>query len=223
MKKSIKKAFSILSTIFFHSILVLTSIIVLAVIAYFIDQGIGKKNGLTRAPLFGAYIIITGSMEPNIMIDDAVVTMRRSKEDIKVNDVITFVSQNPNHNGVTITHRVVGIVKLDNGKVSYRTKGDHNSIPDSSLVEYDNILGKVLFKIPKIGYLQTIIKNYKLLVLIVIPCMLIIFSDIFKGLKRKLDEDENDNSDKTKMDDISTCDSNVNASINNFSDESQVI
>ena len=157
------------------------------------------------------------------MIDDAVVTMRRSKEDIKVNDVITFVSQNPNHNGVTITHRVVGIVKLDNGKVSYRTKGDHNSIPDSSLVEYDNILGKVLFKIPKIGYLQTIIKNYKLLVLIVIPCMLIIFSDIFKGLKRKLDEDENDNSDKTKMDDISTCDSNVNASINNFSDESQVI
>lgn len=223
MKKSIKKAFSILSTIFFHSILVLTSIIVLAVLAYFIDQGIGKKNGLTRAPLFGAYIIITGSMEPNIMIDDAVITMRRNKEDIKVNDVITFVSQNPNHNGVTITHRVVGIVKLDNGKISYRTKGDYNSIPDSSLVEYDNILGKVLFKIPKIGYLQAIIKNYKLLVLIVIPCMLIIFSDIFKGLKRKFDGDGKDNNNDTKTGNNSNCGSNMSGNVNNFADESQVI
>ena len=198
MKKSIARALNMLSTIFMHSIVVLTVIIVLAVVAYFVDQGIGKKNGLTRAPLFGAYVIITGSMEPNNKIFDAVVTVRQDKDDIKVNDVITFISQNPHHNGVTITHRVIGIVTLDGGKVSYRTKGDNNSIPDSSLVEYDNILGKVILKIPKVGYVQSIVANNKLLVLIVIPCVLIILSDVFSALKRKLNKDVNANTNATE-------------------------
>lgn len=183
-----------------HSIVVLTVLIVLAVVVYFVDQGIGKKNGLTRAPLFGAYVIITGSMEPNVKVFDAVLTIRESKEDIKVNDIITFVSQNPHHNGATITHRVVGIVKLDDGKISYRTKGDNNPIPDSSLVNYENIVGKVILKIPKIGYLQSLISNNKLLVLIVIPCIFIVFSDLFGYLKRKLDEDtDNTNSTEGKV------------------------
>ncbi len=200
MKKSILRSLNILSTIFMHSIVVLTVLIVLAVVVYFVDQGIGKKNGLTRAPLFGAYVIITGSMEPNVKVFDAVLTIRESKEDIKVNDIITFVSQNPHHNGATITHRVVGIVKLDDGKISYRTKGDNNPIPDSSLVNYENIVGKVILKIPKIGYLQSLISNNKLLVLIVIPCIFIIFSDLFGYLKRKLDEDtDNTNSTEGKV------------------------
>lgn len=199
MKKSIVRALNMLSTIFMHSIVVLTVIVVLAVAAYFVDQGIGKKNGLTRAPLFGAYVIITGSMEPNIKIFDAVVTIREKKDDIKVNDVITFVSQNPYHNGATITHRVIGIVPLENGNVSYRTKGDANPIPDSSLVEYDKILGKVVLKIPKIGYVQSLVANNKLLVLIVIPCAFIILSDVFSALKRKLDEDDNKNSTEGKV------------------------
>lgn len=199
LKKSIGRALNILSTIFMHSIVVITVLIVLAIIVYFVDQGIGKKNGLTRAPLFGAYVIITGSMEPNVKIFDAVITVRESKEDIKVNDIITFVSPNPHHNGATITHRVIGIVKLDNGKVSYRTKGDSNPIPDSSLVNYENIVGKVILKIPKVGYLQSVISNNKLLVLIVIPCMFIIFSDLFSYLKRKLNEDDNTNSTEGKV------------------------
>lgn len=173
-----KKFLNILSAIFLYSLLTLMIIIFIVIGVYFIDQSITKKNGVTRAPLFGAYVIVSGSMEPNVKVYDAVFTIRKNQEQIKVNDIITFVSQNPQHNSATVTHRVIGVVKLDDGRISYRTKGDNNNVADSYLVNYNNVIGKVLFKIPKIGYLQLLINNHKLLFLLFIPSFIIIFSDI---------------------------------------------
>ena len=41
----------------------------------------------------------------------------------------------------------------------YQTKGDNNSRADSALVYTDDIYGKVLFKVPKIGYVQNALSN----------------------------------------------------------------
>ena len=43
---------------------------------------------------------------------------------------------------------------ISSEKSVYTTKGDHNPIVDSSTVNTESIYGKILFKIPKIGYVQ---------------------------------------------------------------------
>ena len=183
-KLNYKKVFHFISSVLLYTILVIIGIIVLMFGAYFVDQKIGMSKGESRAPLFGAYIIISESMIPRINVNDAVVTMRVSEKHIKVNDIITFVSKDIETQGTPITHRVVGIVyEDDNSKkvLGYRTKGDHNNTPDFALIAPKEVLGKVYLQIPYIGYIQSFLsKPIGWILVIVVPCLLIIGSDILK-------------------------------------------
>lgn len=179
-----KKIFHYLSSVLLYSIFALLIIIVVMFGAYYIDQQIGLRKNESRSPLFGAYVIISESMIPNIKVYDAVVTMRVKEDKIKVDDIITFISKNIETAGTPITHRVVGIVTTSNGEVAYRTKGDNNNTPDSSLILHSEMVGKVLFRIPKIGYIQTFMTHSSgWLFIVVIPCLLIVGFDVFKLIK----------------------------------------
>lgn len=180
-------------------------------LAYYIDQRLGAKEGKARSPLFGAYVIISESMIPSINVYDAVVTMRATEEQIKVNDIITFLSKDIQTAGTPITHRVIGIVydSEDETKIiGYRTKGDNNNTADFALIAPNEVIGKVMFRIPMIGYLQTFMtKPIGWILIIVVPCLLIIGSDIFKLIKSKQEQDENNNSqevNKIELDNLSS-------------------
>ena len=164
-------------------------------VAYVVDQKIGESKGEKRSPLFGAYVIISESMVPKINVNDAVVTMRVGEKQIHVNDIITFLSKDIETRGTPITHRVVGIVyeDKDNKKVlGYRTKGDNNNTQDFALIKPDEVLGKVYIRIPKVGYLQSFIsKPIGWVVCIVIPCLILIFSDTTKLISLTKKEKEN--------------------------------
>ena len=180
-----RKIIHFISSVFLYAILAIVGIILVMFIAYFVDQQIGKSKGEARNPLFGAYVIISTSMVPNINVNDAVITMRATEKNIKVNDVITFISKEIKTQGTPITHRVVGIVYEDppmNTKVlGYRTKGDNNNTQDFALISPDEVLGKMLLRIPLIGYVQTFLTQpIGWLLVIVLPCLLIIGSDIKK-------------------------------------------
>ena len=75
------------------------------------------------------------------------------------------------------------------GSYSYRTQGDNNNVADSALVPQNNIFGKVILKIPKLGYLQEFLaSDGGWIIVILIPCLTVISYDIVrlvKGLKRK--------------------------------------
>ena len=197
MPKQSKKIMQILSSILLYSILAIIGIIAIMFIAYFVDQRIGMKNGENRSPLFGAYVIISNSMVPTINVQDAVVTMRVTEKNIKVNDIITFVSKDIETRGTPITHRVVGIVyenpETKDKVIGYRTKGDHNNTQDFAIIKPDEVLGKVYLRIPMIGYIQMFLtKPIGWLVAIVIPCLLIIGNDIIKigkDLNKKYDKE----------------------------------
>ncbi len=183
-----RKITHFISSVFLYVILTIIGIIAIMFIAYFIDQQIGKKHGEARNPLFGAYVIISESMIPSINVNDAVVTMRTTEKDIKVNDIITFISKEIETQGTPITHRVVGIVYEDppkNTKVlGYRTKGDHNNTQDFALISPDEVLGKMLIRIPFVGYVQTFLtRPIGWFVVIVIPCFIVIVGDISKIIK----------------------------------------
>jgi len=187
-KANWRKVTHFISSVFLYVILTIIGIIFIMFLAYFIDQQVGKSRGEARNPLFGAYVIISESMIPTINVKDAVITMRVTEKDIKVNDIITFISKEIKTQGTPITHRVVGIVYEDppmNTKVlGYRTKGDNNNTQDFALIAPSEVLGKMLIRIPMIGYVQTFLTMpIGWFVVIVIPCFIVIFGDISKIVK----------------------------------------
>lgn len=109
---------------------------------------IKKSNNIS---FFGykQYIVMTGSMEPSYNIGDLIFEKEIAKEDIKLNDVITYSLENGQD---TVTHRVVDIIE-ENGETYYQFKGDNNNSPDPDLVTYKQIQGKVIYKINKLGSL----------------------------------------------------------------------
>lgn len=143
-----------------------------------------KKNGNNGyVPIVSAYVIVSPSMVPTINVYDAVVSFRPNINAIKKGDIITFNSTDARYSGRTVTHRIIGVDKVD-GAVAFRTKGDNNTTPDDTHVLIGNIYGKVFFVIPWLGYLQILLTNpLGWMLLVVFPCVGIILHDILKLLK----------------------------------------
>jgi signal peptidase len=89
----------------------------------------------------------TGSMGQEYPVGSLVAAMKCQPEEIVSGDVIAFVA---NEQLVTVTHRVI---ETDSENRCFYTKGDANNTPDGSPVKFENLVGKVIFKIPKAGYL----------------------------------------------------------------------
>ena len=153
---------------------------------YVADIKIRAAKGDYSAPVFNAYVVLSGSMLPNIQIKDIVVTKKIPEEKLNVNDIITFISPDPRFGGISVTHRIIEkMYDETQGVYTYRTKGDANNIADSVPVTNANILGKVILKIPKVGYIQEILSSKGgLIILVLIPCLSIISYDIFKIFKK---------------------------------------
>lgn len=104
-------------------------------------------------------VIATGSMEPMIKPGDIILVEKITDiEDINklnVNDVIQFKKDN-----ILISHRVIVVGNNKEG-IYYITKGDNNSTPDSDKVKPEQIKGKVINVIPKIGWPTLLLKMDK--------------------------------------------------------------
>lgn len=141
-------------------------------------------KGQKYEPAISLYTIISPSMEPNINVYDVVVTTKVTDfSTIKEGDVITFVSNSSLGDGLTITHRVKTVLATENG-IKFRTQGDNNPIPDSSLVNEENVLGKVAFKIPWIGHIQFLLQSKGgWLFALLIPAAIVVIYDIVKVMR----------------------------------------
>ena len=153
---------------------------------YVADIKIRAAKGDYSAPVFNAYVVLSGSMLPHIEIKDIVVTKKIPAEELEVGDIITFIAPDSRYGGISITHRILDKYYDESlGSYTYRTKGDANNTADSALVPNENILGKVILKIPKLGYLQDLLSSKGGLIFVVlIPCLVILSYDIMKILKK---------------------------------------
>ncbi|AXR76340.1 signal peptidase I [Natrarchaeobaculum sulfurireducens] len=95
-----------------------------------------------------SFVVLSGSMEPEISPGDVVVVQETDPESIEEGNVITFAEEGEE---VPVTHRVIDRQE-HNGAVAFETQGDANPEPDASLVPPENVLGSVIFTIPLIGY-----------------------------------------------------------------------
>jgi len=130
-------------------------------------------------PITGNYkimVVQSGSMTPAIKLGSVVLT--KPAEDYKIGDVISF--RNPENPQKPITHRIFEI-ETQNGETFYITKGDANNAPDKRRIQKRDILGKVLFDVPYLGYAVEIAKKpYGFLALILIPAAIIILEELIK-------------------------------------------
>lgn len=125
----------------------------------------------SRSPVifdFRSYVVLTGSMEPNIPVGSMVYT--QPKPVYSVGNVITFTDKEDR----TVTHRVVA-VKEENNQMMYVTRGDANTKEDSDVVSADKVVGTVFFNVPQLGrYIDFLKTPQYFLALIVLPALIFI-------------------------------------------------
>lgn len=132
-------------------------------------------------PISGFQIksVMGGSMEPAISVGSIVIV--RSAEEYLVGDIITF--QFPNE--MPITHRIYDLEERED-QLWFVTKGDANEEVDQRMVYERNIIGRVIFDIPYIGFVINFFQQpLGFILLIVVPATIII-SDEIRNIMREI-------------------------------------
>jgi signal peptidase len=124
-----------------------------------------------------SFVVLTSSMSPAIKAGGLVVVNDVPTSEIDSGDVITFRrggGANP------VTHRVV---EINRGAETTRftTKGDANEQPDSEPVPAGDVVGKVWFSIPLVGYLIAFGNSrLGLVALVIVPAILLAASELWE-------------------------------------------
>lgn len=140
---------------------------------------------------FHVYTVLSGSMEPNYHVGSLVYVKEASVDELKEGDVITFMLKSESD---IATHRIVEVVpdEKDPGVIRYRTKGDANNVEDATLTRYENVIGKVVFTIPYMGYLANYIQHPPgIYVAIVVAAALVMLVFCADGLTEKKTDSKN--------------------------------
>ena len=94
--------------------------------------------------------ILSNSMKPIYSRGDVVVTKKLNKKELnnlRKYDIIEYILD-----GTIVTHRIINIEQHADKTRLYITKGDNNNAADIKKVTESQIIGKVEFSIPKVGY-----------------------------------------------------------------------
>lgn len=140
----------------------------------FIFFGISIFTAVTSksAKLFSirSYVVLSGSMEPEIPTGSVVYT--RPASHYSIGDVISFTNQS----GQTVTHRIIA-----DGKTFFKVAGDANSSPDANPVPANRVLGRVVFHLPHLGFLAAYLRTpLGFILLIVLPALTFIGSELWR-------------------------------------------
>jgi len=100
----------------------------------------------TKTPLVA---VSSGSMSPTLEVGDIVIVQGAAPISIQIGDIIVF---DPPQGSRTI-HRVINIQTLPNATFLFRTKGDANPEEDPEWISEQYVNGRVLYRIPYIGWL----------------------------------------------------------------------
>ena len=174
MRNIIHRILKIISTSIFIVLLLIIGVLVF----YIVRINFLANNDQLGEVKINVYTILTQSMYPTIKAGDVIVTYKEDNNIYKTGDVITFTSDN--NNGMTITHRVNEVMVV-NDTYSYRTKGDNNNTPDSEIINSDKVIGRVIVKIPKAGYIQQfLVTKTGWIVAVVLPALAIVIYDLLK-------------------------------------------
>lgn len=172
MKKLLEnKTFQIIYTIIKIFVVAMLSIYLLFVIV----QRFTNNSSILG---YRVFTIATGSMEPVYNINDVILVKDTDPSTLKKGDDIAYLGNRDAVKGLIVTHRIIRIETFNDGKVHYTLKGVNNKYEDPSITA-DQILGKVVGKLPVVNFINHVVKNiYGFFFLVFCPLVLVIFLEI---------------------------------------------
>ena len=128
------------------------------------------------------YIVNSDSMsKTDFDAGDLILVKEVDPSTLKEGDIITFMSQDTDHFGETITHKIRKLTTDAEGNPGFITYGTTTDTDDETIVTYPYVLGQYKSHIPKLGTFFNFLKTTPgYFVCIFIPFMLII---IYEGVK----------------------------------------
>jgi signal peptidase len=100
-------------------------------------------------------LVASGSMRPTMDVGDVVIIVKVPADVVNQGDIIQFRKAK----SITVMHRVVEIQETEGAKL-FITKGDATGEPDTDPVIPENVIGKAVFNIPKIGWMAIGVKSF---------------------------------------------------------------
>ena len=124
---------------------------------------------------FKSYVILSDSMKPAMDPGDVIFIKKINVDNLKAGDIITFQKEE-----FIATHR---IIKFEDKSII--TQGDNNNLADDPLTK-ENVIGKYMFKVPKIGYFYSFVGSpIGILVISIIIVIIIIYEICFVDDKKE--------------------------------------
>ena len=137
------------------------------------------------------FAVVTGSMAPKYNVGDILISKDVPAEDIKPGDTISYVGKNYNFEGKIITHEVVDILKDEDGKLMFKTKGINNLVLDP-IVKEDQVYGVVKHKSPVLSFIYKIVNTTAgFYIFIILPLLYIVGSEVIFSLMDKEEKRRN--------------------------------
>lgn len=133
-------------------------------------------------PKVGSYrwlTVLSGSMQPAFNPGDLIIDKKVDVSDLKVGDVVTYIFGER----FLSTHRVVEINKDNNGKLTFKTKGDNNKAVDEQVIPESMIVGKYLFRIPLVGFVLQKLNGLPGVIGMWVLFIYVVGSEIYKNIK----------------------------------------
>ncbi len=122
---------------------------------------------------FGLAVVLSGSMEPTLSVNDVIVVTGDST--YEVGDIVVY-----DDGRALIVHEIIAI---DGDTVT--TKGKANDVADEP-IEIEQIKGKVVFTIPQAGVVLNVLRSPVSIVVIILAAILLIEC----SFRRKKEKDE---------------------------------
>ena len=121
---------------------------------------------------------------------------------LKEGDIITFISENSDNYGETVTHKIRKVTTDSHGSIAFVTYGTTTNEDDDALATY--VLGKYVGKLPNLGTFFVFLKTTPgYIVCILIPFLILILSQGVNTIQlfRKYKKEQMDemNAEKAKL------------------------
>jgi len=119
---------------------------ILLVNLYIIYQARTNKDEVPSIFGYKPFMVLSGSMETKIHRGDLIFVKEIDPSELVLEDIIAFRDAEE----TITTHRIIDIVDKD-GITYFVTKGDNNNSQDQNLVEYEDVEGIYVGRVPNIG------------------------------------------------------------------------
>ena len=124
---------------------------------------------------YGGAVVLSGSMEPTLAVDDLIIV--QAADGYEVGDIVVYQTGH-----ILVVHRIVAI---DGETVT--TRGDANNVDDGS-IELTQVKGKVITHIPHVGKVVRLLKNPVATILLIVGAVLTVELPFLKEKEKKDEE-----------------------------------